>query len=104
MESADDVLTDAFTRLTRLVNGADKTKTLQYLVFMVSCPVADFVARALSALVELSAQASCRAQLVAEGLVPSLVGLCGRSHDSVQLAHAHGAAVTRQGGTGSLMI
>ena len=66
MESADDVLTDAFTRLIRLVNGADKTKTLQYLVFMVSCPVADFVARALSALVELSAQASCRAQLVAE--------------------------------------
>ena len=105
MESADDVLTDAFTRLTRLVDGVDRTKTLQYLVFMVSCPVTDFVARALSALVEISAQSSCRAQLVAEGLVPSLVGLCGRSQDSAQLADAaecfanlaeHDAPSTRQ--------
>ena len=89
-ETADDVMLDSFNRLSRLAQGADKTKTLQYLVFMVSCPVGAFVRRCLAALVDLTADENCRAQLVAEGLVPSLVALCSRSRDNTLLACAAG--------------
>ena len=57
---------------------------------MVSCPVATFARRCLTALVDLTAEESCRAQLVAEGLVPSLVALCARSRDNALLACAAG--------------
>ena len=63
------------------------------LVFMVSCPVGAFVRRCLAALVDLTADENCRAQLVAEGLVPSLVALCSRSRDNTLLACAAACSI-----------
>ena len=73
--SAADVVSRSLSELASISDRAEKTKAIQFIVYVAGCPTADFLRHTLLTLVQLAADPSNRECMVQEGAARPLVRL-----------------------------